>query len=62
MCTKIELDDLLENLLGIRILEEGTLSCKPEFFFEALCCTTHETAVKQQDVMYKLKTESEKKT
>ena len=57
---EIKLDDLLENLPGIRILEEGTLSCEPEFFFKALCCTTREAAVKQQDVMYKLKTETVK--
>ena len=57
---EIELDDLVENLPGFRILEVGNLSCEPEFFFEALCCSTREAAVKQQDVMYKLKTETEK--
>ena len=51
---------MVENLPGFRILEEGNLSCEPEFFFEALCCSTREAAVKQQDVMYKLKTETEK--
>ena len=50
---EIELDNLVENLPGFRILEEGTLSCELELFFEALCCTTREAAVKQQDVMYK---------
>ena len=57
---EIELDDLVENLPGFRFLEVGNLSCEPEFFFEALCCSTREAAVKQQDVMYKLKTETEK--
>ena len=57
---EIELDELLENLPGIRILEEGNLSCEPEYFFQALCCATRKTALKQQDVMYKLKTETEK--
>ena len=51
---------MVENLPGFRILEEGNLSCEPEFFFEALCCSTREAAVKQQDFMYKLKTETEK--
>ena len=57
---EIELDDLVENLPGFRILEVGNLSCEPEFFFEALYCSTRKAAVKQQDVMYKLKTETEK--
>ena len=30
---EIELDDLVENLPGFRILEVGNLSCEPEFFF-----------------------------
>ena len=55
-----ELDEIVDNLPGIRILEEGVLSCSPEFFFEALCCVTREAAVKQQDFIYKLKTETEK--
>ena len=57
---KTELDETLDNLRGIRILEEGVLSCQPEFFFKALCCATREAAVKQQDFMYKLKTETER--
>ena len=57
---EIKLDELLENLPGIRILEEGNLSCEPKYFFQALCCATRKAALKQQDVMYKLKTETEK--
>ena len=48
-----ENDQLFNVLPPIHTLVEADLSCAAEFFFEALCCTTREAALKQQSAIYK---------
>ena len=51
----IENNDLLfSQLPNLPLLEAASLTCRVEFFFEALCCATREAALKQQSEIYKL--------
>ena len=48
------LGEKLLNLLDLNYLENLSLTCNSEFFFEALCCSMREAGLKQQNFLHKV--------
>ena len=48
------LGEKLLNLPDLNYLENLSLTCNSEFFFEALCCSMQEAGLKQQNFLHKV--------